>query len=202
MPTGTVKWFNEEKGFGFIVPDDPGNDIFVHISAVKDAGWETLPEGKVLEFELREGRNGRVSAANLQETSAGGGAMAAAPAAPAGKSIIPALVVPDVSMAFTFYRRALGFESGREHEEDGRLVFGEVERDGAKIWFLAEGPEGTPAVPQLSGQIFIEVDDVDAFAEDVPPTAIRRGPEDTSYGMREVTVEDPNGYVLTFFQYI
>jgi len=66
MPTGTVKWFNPVKGFGFIVPDDGSNDAFVHISAVEQAGLSTLNEGQKVEFELQPGRNGRMAAANLK----------------------------------------------------------------------------------------------------------------------------------------
>ena len=66
MPTGTVKWFNPVKGFGFIVPDDGSSDAFVHISAVERAGLSTLNEGQKVEFELQPGRNGRMAAANLQ----------------------------------------------------------------------------------------------------------------------------------------
>lgn len=63
--TGTVKWFNPTKGFGFIVPDDGGNDVFVHISAVEKAGMKSLFEGQKLSFELQENR-GKQAAANLQ----------------------------------------------------------------------------------------------------------------------------------------
>ena len=63
--TGTVKWFNPTKGFGFIVPDDGGNDVFVHISAVEQAGMQGLAEGQKLEFELQENR-GKQAAANLK----------------------------------------------------------------------------------------------------------------------------------------
>tara|TARA_R110002073_G_scaffold94731_1_gene220126 strand:- start:287 stop:496 length:210 start_codon:yes stop_codon:yes gene_type:complete len=65
MATGTVKWFNSTKGFGFIQPDNGGNDAFVHISAVERAGLNGLDEGAKIEFELVEGRNGRSSAENL-----------------------------------------------------------------------------------------------------------------------------------------
>lgn len=66
MPTGTVKWFNPTKGFGFIVPDDGSNDVFVHISAVEQAGWRTLNEGQKITFELQEdSKRGRSSAVNL-----------------------------------------------------------------------------------------------------------------------------------------
>ena len=66
MPTGTVKWFNPVKGFGFIVPDDGSNDAFVHITAVEQAGLSTLNEGQKLEYELQPGRNGRMAAGNLK----------------------------------------------------------------------------------------------------------------------------------------
>ncbi len=63
--TGTVKWFNPTKGFGFIVPDDGGKDVFVHISAVEKAGLKTLNEGQKVEFELQENR-GKMAATNLR----------------------------------------------------------------------------------------------------------------------------------------
>ncbi len=66
MTTGTVKWFNPNKGFGFIQPDDETEDNFVHISAVKRAGLETLLEGQKVEYELVEGRGGRMAADNLK----------------------------------------------------------------------------------------------------------------------------------------
>lgn len=66
MPTGTVKWFNPVKGFGFIVPDDGSDDAFVHISAVEQAGLSGLNEGQKIEFELQPGRNGRMAAAELK----------------------------------------------------------------------------------------------------------------------------------------
>ncbi len=66
--TGTVKWFNPTKGFGFIVPDDGGKDVFVHISAVEKAGLKTLNEGQKVEFELQENR-GKMAANNLRVAS-------------------------------------------------------------------------------------------------------------------------------------
>ncbi len=66
MPSGTVKWFNSQKGFGFIQPDDGGADAFVHISAVERAGLYSLDEGKKVEFELVQGRNGKYAAENLK----------------------------------------------------------------------------------------------------------------------------------------
>jgi CspA family cold shock protein len=67
MKTGTVKWFNGQKGFGFIQPDDGGNDVFVHISAVERAGLGTIHEGQKLSFELeKDSRSGKMSAGQLQ----------------------------------------------------------------------------------------------------------------------------------------
>lgn len=68
MPTGTVKWFNPVKGFGFIEPDDGGADAFVHISAVERAGLSGLNEGQKVSFELETGKNGKKSAENLSVT--------------------------------------------------------------------------------------------------------------------------------------
>ena len=66
MPSGTVKWFNPTKGFGFIQPSDGSKDVFVHISAVERAGLSSLNEGQTLSFELEHGQQGRVSAINLK----------------------------------------------------------------------------------------------------------------------------------------
>ncbi len=66
MATGTVKWFNADKGYGFIEPSEGGKDAFVHISAVERAGLSTLREGQKVSYDLVEGRNGRSSAENLQ----------------------------------------------------------------------------------------------------------------------------------------
>jgi CspA family cold shock protein len=65
MPTGTVKWFNPAKGFGFIEPEDGSKDAFVHISAVERAGLSTLNEGQKVSYELQVGQNGKSSAENL-----------------------------------------------------------------------------------------------------------------------------------------
>ena len=62
MVTGTVKWFNLFKGFGFITPDEGGSDAFVHVSVVGRAGLATLHEGQRINFELQSGRNGKSSA--------------------------------------------------------------------------------------------------------------------------------------------
>lgn len=65
MATGTVKWFDAAKGYGFIEPEEGGNDAFVHISAVQRAGLPSLTEGQKVTFELVEGRNGKMCADNL-----------------------------------------------------------------------------------------------------------------------------------------
>lgn len=66
MATGTVKWFNATKGYGFIAPEDGGKDVFVHISALERAGIRSIDEGQKIEFELGRGRDGRASAENLR----------------------------------------------------------------------------------------------------------------------------------------
>ena len=69
MPTGTVKFFNESKGYGFIQPEDGGADSFVHISDVERSGMSTLREGQKLSYELETGRDGKASAVNLSDAS-------------------------------------------------------------------------------------------------------------------------------------
>jgi CspA family cold shock protein len=66
VATGTVKWFNSTKGYGFIQQQDDGQDVFVHISAVERAGLSTLNEGQGVNYELETGRNGKTSASNLR----------------------------------------------------------------------------------------------------------------------------------------
>ena len=63
---GTVKWFNAQKGYGFIQPDDGSKDVFIHISALEQSGLGTLNEGQKLAFDLEQGQGGKVSAINLQ----------------------------------------------------------------------------------------------------------------------------------------
>jgi len=65
MATGTVKWFNATKGFGFIQPDNGGKDVFLHISALERAGLREVADGAKVNFELESGRDGRTSASNL-----------------------------------------------------------------------------------------------------------------------------------------
>ena len=65
MATGTVKWFNDEKGFGFIVPDEGGDDLFAHFSAININGFKSLKEGQKISFDVAQGAKGR-QAANIQ----------------------------------------------------------------------------------------------------------------------------------------
>ena len=65
MATGTVKWFNTDKGYGFIAPDGGGKDVFVHIRALQRSGLETLADNQKVNFELETGRDGRESAGNV-----------------------------------------------------------------------------------------------------------------------------------------
>lgn len=58
MATGTVKWFNESKGYGFIAPDDGSDDVFVHFSAIQSEGFKTLVEGQKVSFEVEQGQKG------------------------------------------------------------------------------------------------------------------------------------------------
>ncbi|WP_417206111.1 cold-shock protein [Antarctobacter sp.] len=66
MATGTVKWFNTTKGFGFIAPEGGGKDVFVHISAVERSGLTGLADNQKVSYELREGRDGRESASDIE----------------------------------------------------------------------------------------------------------------------------------------
>ena len=66
MASGTVKWFNGTKGFGFIQPDDGSKDVFVHISAVERAGMRSLVDGQKLSFSVEQGRDGKSSAVDLK----------------------------------------------------------------------------------------------------------------------------------------
>ncbi|GLR67426.1 MULTISPECIES: cold-shock protein [Acidocella] len=66
MASGTVKWFNATKGYGFIQPDDGSKDVFVHISAVERSSLGTLNEGQKIRYEIQAGQQGKLSAENLQ----------------------------------------------------------------------------------------------------------------------------------------
>ena len=65
VATGTVKWFNESKGFGFIAQDNGGDDVFVHFSAIKGGGFRTLTEGQKVSFEIEKGTKGGLQAVNV-----------------------------------------------------------------------------------------------------------------------------------------
>lgn len=77
MPTGTVKFFNESKGYGFIAPDGGGQDAFVHITAVERAGMRTLRENQRVAYDLEEDRRGKMAAGNLRSADEAGGGEAA-----------------------------------------------------------------------------------------------------------------------------
>ena len=66
MPTGSVKWFNASKGYGFITPDIGGSDVFVHITEVQRAGMDNLRDGQKVSFEMETGRQGKVAAIGLK----------------------------------------------------------------------------------------------------------------------------------------
>ena len=83
MPSGTVKFFNASKGFGFIAPDDGGSDVFVHVTALERAGLRDLNEGDQVSFEVEEDRrSGKVSATNLRVTGTGSGSSGRSPQRP------------------------------------------------------------------------------------------------------------------------
>ena len=66
MTTGTVKWFNDAKGFGFITPDGGGEDLFAHFSSIAASGFKTLAEGQKVSFEITMGNKGKQQASNIQ----------------------------------------------------------------------------------------------------------------------------------------
>ena len=66
MTTGTVKWYNPQKGYGFIAPEDGSKDVFVHVSAVEQSGMGSLNEGQKVSFDVERGRQGKSAAVNLQ----------------------------------------------------------------------------------------------------------------------------------------
>jgi CspA family cold shock protein len=74
MPIGTVKFFNESKGYGFIQPDGSGNDAFVHVTAVERAGMRSLVQNQRLSYDLEEDQRGKTSAVNLKSAEASAGA--------------------------------------------------------------------------------------------------------------------------------
>jgi CspA family cold shock protein len=66
MATGTVKWFNDSKGYGFITPDDGGEDLFAHFSAITMSGFKSLKEGQKVSFDVTNGNKGKKQASNIQ----------------------------------------------------------------------------------------------------------------------------------------
>ena len=134
MATGTVKWFNSQKGFGFVQPDEGGTDVFVHISAVERAGLEGLAEGQGLEFTLVD-RGGKISASDLVVV---GDVIAVAkreaPAAPQRE-----LTGEKASGTVKFFNamKGFGFITRDDGQPDAFVHISAVERSGMRD--LAEG---------------------------------------------------------------
>jgi CspA family cold shock protein len=84
MPTGTVKFFNEQKGYGFIQPDEGGQDAFVHITAVERAGMRTLRENQRIGYDLEQDRRGKMAATNIRSVDEAGASEPAGEDASAG----------------------------------------------------------------------------------------------------------------------
>ena len=89
MTTGTVKFFNDGKGYGFIAPDGGGNDAFVHISAIENAGMQTLRENQRVSYDLQEDRRGKMSAVNLKAAEEAGSETGASDEAPSDQASEP-----------------------------------------------------------------------------------------------------------------
>ena len=89
MPVGTVKFFNETKGYGFIQPDGGGQDAFVHISAVERSGMQTLRENQRVSYDLQEDRRGKMSAVNLKAAEEAGSETGASDQAPSDQASEP-----------------------------------------------------------------------------------------------------------------
>ena len=89
MTTGTVKFFNDGKGYGFIAPDGGGNDAFVHISAVENSGMQTLRENQRVNYDLQEDRRGKMSAVNLKAAEEAGSETGASDQAPSDQASQP-----------------------------------------------------------------------------------------------------------------
>ena len=86
MPTGTVKFFNENKGYGFIAPEGGGQDAFVHITAVERAGMRTLRENQRVSYDLQEDNRGKLKAENLREADEAGAPEASSDEGPAAEN--------------------------------------------------------------------------------------------------------------------
>ncbi len=111
-------------------------------------------------------------------------------------ALTPSLMVPSVADAVAFYVEHLGFEQSGGWDDEGELVWAEVSRGEARIWFYRDAmrPE---AAPDFTGFLYLFVDDVDAEAERLKPLVKTIwGPEDMDYGLREFGFEDVNGYRL------
>lgn len=120
--------------------------------------------------------------------------------------IVPSLFAPDIKKALNFYVGVLGFEQTGCYPSKEAAIWAEAVFNGAinpvRIWFFSNAIDDRPE-PSMSGVIYIYVKDVDALAVELKDKiSFRWGPEDMDYGLREIGVEDPNGYLLAFAQEI
>ena len=99
MPTGTVKFFNERNGYGFIAPDEGGNDAFVHMTAVERAGMRSLRENQRLSYELEQDQRGKYKAVNLQSVDDAPVAAAPEAAAPEAAAVEAEAAEPEIATA-------------------------------------------------------------------------------------------------------
>ena len=145
LATGTVKWFNAQKGFGFIQPDDGSNDVFVHISAVERAGMGNLREAQRVRYDIEQDRRGRASATNLsagrrrRDQAAGRGRrlalmegirdMAASDLSSGAFRLLRTLSVMDVARRFSEKEAAELVDGGYAEFVQGRLVITEKGKD-------------------------------------------------------------------------
>lgn len=114
--------------------------------------------------------------------------------------VIPSLYAPDIDATVAFYVETLGFKETGSWAEGEERIWAEVSFGQSVIWFFANAIEDRPSAA-MSGLIYLFVDDVDDTAKALHgKVKLRWGPEDFPYGLREIGIEDPNGYLLVFAQ--